>query len=133
LIKVFEGIGDNGFRFRLQDAAGNPVVSGYKVRLGSKQVVGTPFHRGDTDNNGQLQLTDAVRILGFLFLGGVAPTCLDAADTDGNNNLQLTDAVRILGFLFLGGVPPVTPGPPPQPCGADNDDAHLGCALYDKC
>jgi hypothetical protein len=93
----------------------------------------TGFHRGDTDNNGQLQLTDAVRILGFLFLGGVAPTCKDAADTDGNNQLQLTDAVRILGFLFLGGLPPVAPGPPPQPCGEDNDATHLGCDLYDKC
>jgi hypothetical protein len=91
------------------------------------------FHRGDSDNNGQLQLTDAVRTLGYLFLGGVAPTCLDAADSDGNNQLQLTDAVRILGFLFLGQLPPVTPGPPPQPCGPDNDGTHLGCNTYDKC
>ena len=27
------------------------------------------FHRGDADDNGELQLTDAIRILGFLFLG----------------------------------------------------------------
>ncbi|MBI4604784.1 MAG: hypothetical protein HY721_22710 [Planctomycetes bacterium] len=34
---------------------------------------GKVFHRGDADDNGQLQLTDAIRILGFLFLGGVPP------------------------------------------------------------
>jgi hypothetical protein len=94
---------------------------------------GTVYHRGDSDNNGQLQLTDAVRILGYLFLGGVAPTCLDAADTDGNNQLQLTDAVRILGFLFLGQVPPVSPGPPPGACGPDNDATHLACDTYTSC
>jgi hypothetical protein len=103
------------------------------VKVTAEGGGGKTFHRGDSDNNGQLQLTDAVRILGFLFLGGVAPTCKDAADTDGNNQLQLTDAVRILGFLFLGGLPPVAPGPPPQPCGEDNDATHLGCDLYDKC
>jgi hypothetical protein len=90
------------------------------------------FHRGDTDNNGQLQLTDAVRILGFLFLGGTAPTCLDAADTDDNGQLQLTDAVRILGFLFLGQASPAPPGPPPNACGPDAG-AQLGCVDYTRC
>jgi hypothetical protein len=99
-----------------------------QVRLGGKI-----FHRGDSDNNGQLQLTDAVRILGYLFLGQVAPTCFDAADADGNNQLQLTDAVRILGYLFLGQAPPAAPGPPTSPCGEDNDPTHLGCETYDKC
>jgi hypothetical protein len=91
------------------------------------------FHRGDSDNNGQLQLTDAVRILGYLFLGQTAPTCFDAADADGNNQLQLTDAVRILGYLFLGQTAPVSPGPPPAACGPDNDATHLGCATYTQC
>ncbi|MBI4603751.1 MAG: hypothetical protein HY721_17490 [Planctomycetes bacterium] len=92
------------------------------------------FHRGDADQNGQLQLTDAIRILGFLFLGGPAPDCLDAADADDNGQLQLTDAIRILGFLFLGGVPPATPGPPPDPCGPDTAGAdELGCTAYVGC
>src|SRR2546427_10258414 len=74
-------------------------------------------------------------ILGFLFLGQVPPTCLDAADADGNNQLQLTDAVRILGYLFLGQAAPVSPGPPGNnnPCGPDNDATHLGCETYTKC
>jgi hypothetical protein len=119
---------DNG-----KDDDGNGKTDCADAACSSAPNCGGRFHRGDTDNNGQLQLTDAVRILGFLFLGGVSPTCLDAADTDGNNQLQLTDAVRILGFLFLGGVPPVAPGPPPAACGQDNDANHLGCATYDKC
>ncbi|MBI4606274.1 MAG: thrombospondin type 3 repeat-containing protein [Planctomycetes bacterium] len=74
--------------------------------------------RGDADLNGTLQLTDAVQILGYLFLGvnGRVPECLDGADADDNGQLQLTDAVRILGFLFLGGAPPAPPFPD---CGSD--------------
>ncbi|MBI4602769.1 MAG: laminin G domain-containing protein [Planctomycetes bacterium] len=97
------------------------------------KVVVPVFHRGDADNNAELQLTDAIRVLGFLFLGGAPPTCMDAGDADGNNQLQLTDAIRILGYLFLGGVAPESPGPPPNDCGPDNDATTLGCETYTSC
>jgi hypothetical protein len=45
----------------------------------------------------------------------------------------LTDAVRILGFLFLGQAAPAPPGPPPAPCGPDNDAKQLGCQTYTHC
>ncbi len=91
------------------------------------------FHRGDADNNGQLQLTDAVRILNVLFLGTGVILCSDAADADDNGLLQLTDAVRILNVLFLGtGVIPA-PGPTGDPCGEDPTDDGLECAEYLPC
>ncbi|HVR73814.1 MAG TPA: hypothetical protein VMT52_05755, partial [Planctomycetota bacterium] len=98
------------------------------------EAPGDVFHRGDADDNGSLQLTDALRILGFLFLGGPPPTCLDAGDADDNGSLQLTDALRILGFLFLGGPPPEPPGPPADPCGVDpTTEDELDCASYLSC
>jgi len=104
------------------------------TRFGDGSPPGKAFHRGDADDNGLLQLTDAVRILTFLFLGGEAPTCAEAADADDNGTLQLTDAVRILGFLFLGQPPPATPGPPPEACGPDPQGSpDVGCELYTKC
>jgi len=96
------------------------------------EPIGTPFHRGDGDNNGKLELTDAVKVLGYLFLGASAPDCFDAADSDDNGRLELTDAVRILGYLFLGAPPPAPPGPPDTlDCGVDptTDDA-LDCGAY---
>jgi len=96
------------------------------------------FHRGDADENGALQLTDAIRILGVLFLGqGVIP-CNDAADADDNGSIQLTDAIRILGVLFLGqGVIPPPATPNSGPCGLDpTPDAggsDLGCISYTRC
>lgn len=92
-------------------------------------VVVPVFRRGDSDSNGKLELTDAVKILTFLFSGGTAPGCLDAGDADDNGELQLTDAVRILGYLFLGGVAPLPPGP--DVCGPDpTTDDPLGCDSY---
>lgn len=41
------------------------------------------FFRGDVDESGGLEITDAIRIFRFLFLGdGGSVRCLDAADVD---------------------------------------------------
>ncbi len=90
----------------------------------------TIFRRGDSDGNGQLQLTDAVRILNVLFLGTGVINCSDAADADDNGQLQLTDAVRILNVLFLGTGVIRPPGPPPDACGVDPTEDGLDCVRY---
>ncbi len=63
--------------------------------------------RGDTDGSGRIDLTDAMGLLQYLFLGEARPACPTNADADGNGTLDLTDAVRILAYLFVGGEPPV--------------------------
>ncbi len=79
-----------------------------------------------------MQITDAVRILDFLFAGGEEPPCLETADADDSGAVQLTDAVRILTFLFAGGVE--IPPPGPEACGTDPvDSPHLDCASYTSC
>ncbi|MEE3053156.1 MAG: thrombospondin type 3 repeat-containing protein [Planctomycetota bacterium] len=66
------------------------------------------------NSNTNPQLSDAVYLLNFLFIGGERPSCLAACDTDGNGRANLTDSVQLLQFLFLGGVPPATwDGPNP--------------------
>ena len=93
---------------------------------------GPQFRRGDADDNGSLQLTDGIFILNFLFLGGAAPVCGDAADADNNGAIQLTDGIFILNFLFLGGQAPVQPG---LECGEDTaqPDDGLGCETFSSC
>jgi hypothetical protein len=91
-----------------------------------------PFRRGDTDDNAAANLSDAVQILNFLFRGGTAPGCPDAADTDDSGMLNLTDAVFLLLHLFRGGEVPPAPGP--TTCGVDptSEDA-LGDCVYNSC
>ena len=136
MVKVFEGGGGHNFRLRFQDPdTGEPITEGISACLSpdlscAGPVVEGGFHRGDADANDSLQLTDAIRILGVLFLGqGVIP-CDDAADADDNGSLQLTDAIRILGVLFLGQGTIPAPGPTDSPCGPDPTADALDCANY---
>ncbi len=69
------------------------------------------FRRGDADSSGKIDLTDAVFVLSYLFLGGNGPACMDAADADSSAKIDLTDAVFTLSWLFLGGKDMGTPGP----------------------
>ncbi|HLU49173.1 MAG TPA: EF-hand domain-containing protein, partial [Planctomycetota bacterium] len=79
------------------------------------EFVGEPssdlFVRADADGSGSIDLTDAIRILGYLFLGGEPSRCLDAMDSDDSGSLDLTDGIYPLNYLFVGGPAP----PPPFP------------------
>jgi len=81
------------------------------------QPSGGGFRRGDVSADGAVQLNDAIVLLAYLFSGGAAPSCFDAADSDDNGGVALNDAIIILGYLFSGGPPPAAPGP--LACGGD--------------
>jgi hypothetical protein len=67
------------------------------------------FLRGDGDASGEVDLADAVAILGFLFLGAPARlSCSAAADTDGDGRLGINDPLLLLDHWFLGTAPPQT-------------------------
>jgi hypothetical protein len=85
------------------------------------------FRRGDADSSGGIPtLTDAVRILNFLFRGGERPACGDAADTDDTGDISISDGISLLNALFRGGNPPPAPG---FECGPDpTPDAQGECA-----
>ncbi|MEM7165353.1 MAG: hypothetical protein AAF581_07815 [Planctomycetota bacterium] len=83
------------------------------------------FIRGDCNDDGVVNLTDAVFSLGVLFAGGGPAPCLDACDATDDGSHNISDPVRILGFLFSGAQPPPTPSPPA--CGVDPSADCLGC------
>ena len=89
------------------------------------------FRRGDSNASGDLNITDGVFVLNYLFLGGPEPTCQDAADSDDNGQLNITDGVRILNYLFLGG--PAPPAPGPDTCGPDPVADDLPTCVYSSC
>jgi hypothetical protein len=75
------------------------------------------FKRGDSNDDGNVDISDGVRTLRFLFLGEAAPPCLNAADVNDDGVLDLSDAVATFGFLFLGALIPPPPGH--ENCGED--------------
>jgi hypothetical protein len=102
------------------------VVDGFEVYPATSPGVvsfeARRFLRGDDNNDGQVDLTDAVHLLEWLFLGGAEPACLEATDMNGSLNLNIADAVYLLQALFIGGQEP--PAPFPE-CGSV--PVALGC------
>jgi hypothetical protein len=88
------------------------------------------FQRGDSNADGNFDISDPVATLGFLFLGGGAPTCLDAADSDDSGVLDVTDAVYSLNHLFLGDQAIALPFPE---CGTDGLVDDLDCVSFAPC
>ncbi len=84
---------------------------------------GTKFTRGDVNGDGNVNLTDAVGTLGFLF-GGDSLSCHDVADANDSGDVNLTDAIFLLEFLFAGGSEP--PAPYPEK-GVDPTADELSC------
>jgi hypothetical protein len=105
-------------------AIGESTPQGQRVLV----VFGRPapgvFVRGRVNGDATIDLSDAVSILGYLFLGGVAPLCLDAADVNDSGILDLSDAVHLLNHLFSGG--PAPPSPYPE-AGQDSTPDGLDC------
>jgi hypothetical protein len=70
--------------------------------VAAQDLQGPPL-RGDADNDGTLNITDAINLLGFLFLGGPAPYCDPAGDTNSDGAINIADPTYLLNFLFSGG------------------------------
>ena len=103
-------VGDNGEGVAFTTAPGN-------ITIGTGEIL---FTRGDANDDETVDLSDAVTILGDLFLGNPASApCRDALDGNDDGTIDLSDAVAILSFLFMGGadIPPPydAPGTDPTP------------------
>jgi hypothetical protein len=67
----------------------------------------TPMVCGDANNDGVVNLTDAIYLLNYLFKGGSSPTpYLCVGDANNDDAVNLTDAINILNYLFKGGAEP---------------------------
>jgi hypothetical protein len=75
------------------------------LRCGGPGIVGPPILRGDSNSDGDVNISDPIKSLNALFSGDVAPLCIDAADANDDAEFNITDPLRTLRFLFGGGEP----------------------------
>jgi len=64
------------------------------------------FLRGDFDNNGAREITDAVASFEHLFLRERPGFCFDQADSNADSGFDISDGISTLEFLFNGGMEP---------------------------
>ena len=117
------------------DIDGDQRPCGAAVDMGADETgdcVGFRFVRRDCNDDGEVNISDAVSILNWLFGGNAAVGCVAALNTNGDAGVNITDAVSLLNFLFAGGASPVDPFPDCGP-GMLPADTELGCANPPNC
>ena len=85
------------------------------------------FVRGDANEDGSVDISDAVSVLLHLFVAAVETRCEDALDSNDDGTVDISDPVATLNFLFLGGTP-LSPG-----CGPDSTADGIGCLSHAGC
>jgi hypothetical protein len=111
-----------------RDLAGNEARCTFMIEVVRGEAA---FIRGDANADGSVDIGDSIRIFNFVFLGGVAPACLDAADCNDDGRTDIADGVQGLNYNFFG----ASPAPPPflPTCGLDPSADELGCGRYRPC
>ena len=87
------------------------------------------FVRSEWNRDETVDLSDAVGILSYLFLGAEPfSDCLDVGDVNDDGALDVSDGIALLQFLFSGGPPPSPPfdDPGEDPTRSDPMDCRLG-------
>jgi hypothetical protein len=69
-----------------------------------------PYIRGDANSDGEVDISDGIHVLNYLFIGGPSPRCPAIADANASGSVDISDGIAILSFLFssAGNIPPLT-------------------------
>lgn len=85
------------------DPDSNPITMTAEMEL-----LGEPnYICGDANGDQDINVSDAVYIINFVFVSGPAPDPMEAADANCDTAINVSDAVYIINFVFIGG---------PEPC-----------------
>jgi hypothetical protein len=89
-------------RVKATDAATN--TSGFTTahRFFTTQA----FLCGDADGSENVDISDAVYLIAYIFQGGPAPNPLESGDADCSTNVDISDAVFLIAYIFQGGPAP---------------------------
>ncbi len=64
------------------------------------------YVHGDADGSGDVDVSDVVYLISFIFSGGVEPAPLAAGDADCSGAIDISDVVCLINYIFSGGAAP---------------------------
>jgi Dockerin type I domain len=86
----------------ISNAPANPTIN-----VPITMTVGGAMY-GDADNNGAINISDAVYIIAYIFSGGQSPDPIVAGDANCDGACNISDAVHLIAYIFSGGPAPCT-------------------------
>ena len=85
-----------------------PVSHGNKGYLFGNTAAGSGYLIVIDINSGNVDISDVVFLVAYIFSGGPAPNPLLSGDADCDQTVSISDAVYLISYIFFGG---------PAPCG----------------
>jgi hypothetical protein len=61
---------------------------------------------GDADASGDVDISDVVYLIAYIFSGGPAPDPIASGDADCSSNVDISDVVYLINYIFSGGTAP---------------------------
>ncbi|MBD3218803.1 MAG: hypothetical protein GF310_11030 [candidate division Zixibacteria bacterium] len=98
-----------------QASVGMSSSNSYQLAQGYWQDFGLgepDFICGDANSDMTVNVSDAVYIINFVFIGGGPPVPYDSGDSNCDNTVNVSDAVWVINYVFIGGN---------DPCDTDGD------------
>lgn len=93
-----------------QTAVGPGTSASYRLHNGFWQDFGVTSCcdlPGDANNDGKVNVGDAVFVINYVFRSGPVPVCLQKADANADTKVNVGDAVYIVNYVFRAGPAPV--------------------------
>ncbi|MBI4604654.1 MAG: VCBS repeat-containing protein [Planctomycetes bacterium] len=106
--KIYWGVSGGFVDFTAPAELGGPAPQQLDVVRGLRRT----FTRGDVNEDGNVDVSDALAVCEQLFLGRKM-VCGDASDADDSGLVDISDPICLLRFLFRQGSPPAHPYPEP--------------------
>jgi hypothetical protein len=97
------------FAMEMTDASNPPLKD---TATFSITVTDPVYTCGDANNDGDVNLSDAVTIINYVFIGGPPPEPFITGEVNCDGTVNVSDAVWILNYVFVGGS---------GPCDSDGD------------
>jgi hypothetical protein len=69
-------------------------------------VTGGGFTRGDANGDGEIDISDAIYLVNYIFIGGPEPIPFEAGDANSDGEVDISDVIYLVNYLFIGGPPP---------------------------
>lgn len=95
-----------------QTAIGSGSSTNYIVNAGFWQTFNSESCclgaiRGDYDLSGEIDISDLVALVNFMFSGGTPSDCFEEADVDSSGGIDISDLIGLVDFIFSGGAEPM--------------------------
>ncbi len=93
------------FNFRIEMLDSSDPPRGDTVYI-SMTIDELPVFCGDANGDDAVNVSDAVYIINYVFIGGPAPDPYETGDANCDEAVNVSDAVWIINYVFIGGNPP---------------------------